>query len=78
MYGGRNLVGKHGVIFLIALDDNEEVEDEKVKSLQKKCDILRDNQVDIPITLFAMKSDLLQSNFEQKSTLHNITTRDTD
>ena len=49
MYGGRNLKGKHGVILLIALDTDDELEDEKLRGLQKKCDLLRENQVDVPV-----------------------------
>ena len=77
MYGGRNLKGKHGVILLLALDGDEELEDEKVRGLQKKCDILRENQVNVPVTLFASKSDLLSKAYEPKSTIINISTNDT-
>jgi hypothetical protein len=43
MYGGRNLQGKNGVILLIALDGIDKDEDEQVRGLQRKCDILKDN-----------------------------------
>ena len=49
MYGGRNLKGKHGVILLVALDGNDNEENEKVRGLQRKCDILKENEVNVPI-----------------------------
>ena len=62
-YSARKFRGKNGIILVLDASENEEKEDEKVRGLSKKVELLKANCAEsIPITIILNKKDLLEKN----------------